>query len=88
MTTYKNKLKASIAYSTDNYLLDCDIPGIPALEIDNRTTVDSIILDAFGALEFFLKRGNHTVKYSPSEHDCRKALGWINANFNKIFPEA
>lgn len=88
MTTYKNKLKASIAYNTDNYLLDCNIPGIPAIEIGNRTTVDSIILDAFGALEFYIKSGYHTVKHLPSEHDCRKALGWINANFNKIFPEA
>lgn len=87
MTTDTQKLRANIAYNTDNYSLDCNIPGVPALEIGANRTVDSIVLNASGVLEFFIMRGNHTVEYFPSEHDCRTALNWINANFDKIFPE-
>lgn len=89
MTTYKNKLKASIAYNTDNYLLNCDIPGIPALELcgpsELRVKVEAIAMDNTGALVFYM--APNSWEFNPSEAACKKALGWINDNFDKLFPE-
>lgn len=92
MTTYTQKLRASIAYNTDAYLLNCDIPGIPALEIKTSILanaalqrVDAIALNEAGALVFYM--GREDWEYTPSETNCRIALEWINANFDKLFPE-
>jgi len=49
MTTYTQKLRASIAYNTDNYSLDCNVPGVPALELcgpsKKPVKVEAIVLD-------------------------------------------
>ena len=91
MTTYKNKLKASIAYNTDQYFLDCEnLPaGVPALELCGPSQltvkVEAIAMDRAGALVFYM--APNSWEYEPSEAACKKALDWINTNFDKLFPE-
>ena len=92
MATYENKLKASIAYNTDNYFLNCEISGVPALELKNGihanadlVKVEAIAMNAAGALVFYL--APRSFEYSPTEAACKKALEWINSNFDKLFPE-
>ena len=91
MTTYKNKLKASIAYNTDQYLLDCEIlpEGVKPLELGNspdlRVKVEAIAMNRTGALVFYMAPNNW--EYDPTEAACKKALEWINTNFDKLFPE-
>ena len=89
MTTYTQKLRASIAYNTDNYSLDCNVPGVPTLELcgpsKKPVKVEAIVLDNTGALVFYMVPNNWELP--PSEAQCRTALDWINANFDKLFPE-
>lgn len=89
MTTYTNKLKASIAYNTDEYFLNCEIQGIPALELCGpsklNVKVEAIAMDRTGALVFYM--APNSWEYTPTEAACKKALEWINANFDKLFPE-
>ena len=92
-TTYTQKLRASIAYNTDQYFLNCDIPGIPPLELKNgihanapTIKVEAIAMDRAGALVFYMAPSSW--EYTcPSETACKKALDWINTNFDKLFPE-
>ncbi len=93
-TTYTQKLRASIAYNTDDYLLNCDIPGIPALELKNgihanapTVKVEAIAMDRTGALVFYMAPNSWEYN-NPTEAACKKALEWINDNFDKLFPEA
>ena len=90
MTTYTQKLRASIAYNTDQCYLECEMlpEGVQPLQLNiNGTTerVDAITMEAHGALIFY--RGTECWEYHPSENDCHTALDWINQNINKLFPE-
>ena len=93
MTTYTQKLRASIAYNTDDCYLNCDVPGIPALKLSGPSKLDvrvkGISMEAHGALVFFMapNSGYHCPRLQPSEEHCRIALEWINTNFDKLFPE-
>ena len=90
MTTYTQKLRASVAYNTDDYSLNCEtIPsGVQPLRIKTSPAavpqvVNAIVMDAAGALFFYI--GPHDCEHKPSEADCRTALEWINANFDRLF---
>jgi len=94
MTTYENKLKASVAYNTDDYFLNCEIlpAGVQPLMIKTSILayaalqqVNAIAMDRAGALVFYM--GPRNWEYTPSETNCRIALEWINNNFDKLFPE-
>ena len=93
-TTYTQKLRASIAYNTDQYLLDCEaLPaGVQPLMIKTSILanaalqqVSAIAMDRAGAPVFYM--GPRNWEYTPSETNCRIALEWINSNFDKLFPE-
>jgi hypothetical protein len=93
-TTYTQKLRASIAYNTDQYQLECDcLPaGVQPLMIKTSILANaafqqvvSIALNDAGALVFYM--GPRCWEYTPSETNCRIALEWINTNFDKLFPE-
>lgn len=92
MTTYYQRLRASIAYNTDQYQLECEMPGIEPLMIKTSILanaalqqVSAIAMDRAGALVFYM--GPRNWEYTPSETNCRIALEWINNNFDKLFPE-
>jgi len=89
MTTYTQKLRASIAYNTDDCYLNCDVPGIPALKLSGPSKLDvrvkGISMEAHGALVFFM--APNSWEFRPEEQHCRIALEWINTNFDKLFPE-
>lgn len=89
MTTYTQKLRASIAYNTDDCYLNCDVPGIPALKLSGPSKLDvrvkGISIEAHGALVFFM--APNSWEFRPEEQHCRIALEWINTNFDKLFPE-
>lgn len=89
MTTYTQKLRASIAYNTDDYYLNCDVPGIPALKLSGPSKLDvrveAISMEAHGSLVFFMAPNSWELQ--PSEEHCRIALDWVNTNFDKLFPE-
>lgn len=89
MTTNTQKLRASIAYNTDDCYLNCDVPGVPALTLCGpsrlNVRVEAISMEAHGTLVFFM--APNSWELSPSEDQCRVALDWVNKNFNKLFPE-
>lgn len=89
MTTYTQKLRASIAYNTDDCYLNCDVPGIPALKLSGPSKLDvrvkAISMEAHGSLVFFM--APNSWEFQPEEQHCRIALEWINTNFDKLFPE-